>query len=269
MSDNTLPLIIEPETLIPLLSNDNLLIVDLGSEQSYAAGHIPGAVHVSPRELVQGTPSAPGELPGSEQLNALFSRLGLSENTHVVVYDDEGGGWAGRFIWTLDVIGHERCSYLNGGIWAWRSADGPLAQETTIPTPRPVELTIHREPIMNKEAILERLQDPHFVVWDARTAAEYCGQKMTARRDGHIPGAIHCEWTELMDRNADLRIRPDAREYLEKKGLTADKTIVTHCQTHHRSGLTYLVGKSLSFDIKAYPGSWVEWGNDPTTPVEQ
>ncbi|MBT3897162.1 MAG: sulfurtransferase, partial [Gammaproteobacteria bacterium] len=47
-----------------------------------------------------------------------------------------------------------------------------------------------------------------------------------------------------------------------------DKKIITHCQTHHRSGLTYLIGKSLGYDIKAYPGSWSEWGNHPDTPVE-
>ncbi|MDG1207545.1 MAG: sulfurtransferase, partial [Pseudomonadales bacterium] len=41
-----------------------------------------------------------------------------------------------------------------------------------------------------------------------------------------------------------------------------------HCQTHHRSGLTYLIGKILGFDIRAYDGSWAEWGNDPTTPIE-
>ncbi|MBT3564150.1 MAG: sulfurtransferase, partial [Gammaproteobacteria bacterium] len=38
--------------------------------------------------------------------------------------------------------------------------------------------------------------------------------------------------------------------------------------THHRSGLTYLIGKSLGYDIKAYPGSWSEWGNHPDTPIE-
>lgn len=264
-----LPLVIEPETLIPLLGSENLLIVDMCHEQSYASGHLPGAIHVSPRELVSGRPPAPGKLPSKEQLAALFSRLGLRENSHVVVYDDEGGGWAGRFIWTLDVIGHEAYSYLNGGIWAWKSANGPLTRAEATPLPQPVELTLDQEPIMEKEDILKRLDDPNFAVWDARGAGEYKGQKATARKNGHIPGAIHCEWTELMDRDADFRIRRDAREYLEKKGLTPDKTVVTHCHTHHRSGFTYLVGKALGFDIKAYPGSWAEWGNDPATPVEQ
>lgn len=269
MNDPDLPLIVEPEMLLPILGSERLLIVDLCSEQSYASGHLPGAVHVSPRELVSGVAPAPGKLPAKEQLERLFSRLGLSPDTHVLAYDDEGGGWAGRFLWTLDVIGHHRYSYLNGGIWAWRSADGPLTTEAPQPAPQPVVIEYNREPIMDKDEILQHLGDSNFLVWDARAADEYRGEKMTAQKNGHIPGAIHCEWTDLMDRDADLRIRRDAREYLEARGLTAGKTIVTHCQSHHRSGFTYLVGKSLGFDIKAYPGSWSEWGNDPVTPVER
>lgn len=264
-----LPLIVEPKALLNVLDTPNLLIVDLCSEQNYADGHVPGAVHVSPRELVAGTPPAPGKLPDKERLNQLFSRLGLSPDTHVVAYDDEGGGWAGRFLWTLDVIGHEHYSYLNGGIWAWRGSNGPLQTESNEPTPCSVSVEIHSEPMADLEEITTHLGDPNFVVWDARGADEYHGTKITAQKNGHIPGAIHCEWTELMDRDADLRIRGDAQDYLASKGITADKNIVTHCQTHHRSGLTYLVGRMLGFNIRAYPGSWSEWGNNPTTPVEQ
>jgi thiosulfate/3-mercaptopyruvate sulfurtransferase len=266
---NELPLIIEPELLMQHLDDDNLLIVDLCSEASFARGHLPGAVHVSPRELVSGTPPAPGKLPSEQQLSRLFSRLGLHPDLHVVAYDDEGGGWAGRFLWTLEVIGHQRYSYLDGGIWAWRSASGPLTTEVRHPAPTSVSVSINHEPILEKEDILGHLSDPGFAVWDARGPDEYRGEKITAQKNGHIPGAIHCEWTELMDRNAGLRIRKDAADYLQDKGLTFDKTIVTHCQSHHRSGFTWLVGKALGYDIKAYPGSWSEWGNAPDTPVER
>lgn len=269
MMANELPLIVEPDLLQEHLADDKLLIVDLCSEQNFARGHVPGAVHVSPRELVSGTPPAPGKLPAEQQLNRLFSRLGLRPETHVLAYDDEGGGWAGRLLWTLEVIGHRRYSYLNGGLWAWSSAGGPLSTEISPVLPSSVSVSINREPIMEKEEILEHIGQAHFAVWDARGADEYRGERQTSQKNGHIPGAIHCEWTELMDRNADLRIRNDAAAYLEAKGLTPDKTIVTHCQSHHRSGFTWLVGKSLGYNIKAYPGSWSEWGNDPTTPVEK
>jgi thiosulfate/3-mercaptopyruvate sulfurtransferase len=72
-----------------------------------------------------------------------------------------------------------------------------------------------------------------------------------------------------MDKDRGLRINDlDAfRTLLSDLGIDETKRIATHCQTHHRSGYTYLVGKILGFDIRGYAGSWSEWGNDENTPV--
>ncbi len=264
----TLPLIIEPEQLKAHLGDENLLLIDLCNEQNWQHAHLPGAIHVSPQELVSGEAHAPGSLPDIDRLNNLFTRIGLTEDSHLVVYDDEGGGWAGRFIWTLDIIGHSNYSYLNGGLRAWHDDGGELTQSVTNPEVKPQAVKLFFQAMMEKEDILKRLGDADFLIWDARGPEEYRGEKITANKAGHIPGAVHCEWTELMDMNNSYRIRKDAEAYLKNKGIDANKTIVTHCHTHHRSGFTYLVGKSLGFDIKAYPGSWSEWGNDPDLPVQ-
>lgn len=262
-------LIIEPEQLAEAPADANRVIVDLSSEATYNAGHVPGAIHVPPQALVRGQPPVPGKLPDLEQLESVFGCLGHTPDVHYVVYDDEGGGWAGRFIWTLDVIGHTHYSYLNGGIHAWKAAGLPL-ETTANDRPRTTPtLEIHRQPIAEIDDIVPRLGNSNFAVWDARSAAEYRGEKVLAQKAGHIPGAIHCEWTELMDPQRQYRIRSDAEDYLRSKGLTEDKDMVTHCQSHHRSGFTYLVGKSLGFRVRGYHGSWAEWGNHPETPVER
>lgn len=270
-----LPLLLEPDQLEAFLDTDphnpELLILDCSSAGNYAQFHVPGAIHVPPQMLQAGTPPAPGKLPSTVVLNRLFSQVGLTADKHVVVYDDEGGGWAGRLIWTLDVLGYHNYSYLNGGLHAWLNEGHPTETTANMGNPVAFNAQLHDAPRATAEQIMARLGQPDFAVWDARSPGEYLGQRSGAMRAGHIPGAINIDWIELMDRQRNLRLVDLAalQQRLDTLGLTRDKQIVTHCQTHHRSGLTYLAMKVLGYPrAQAYDGSWGEWGNRDDTPIE-
>ncbi|WP_257297087.1 sulfurtransferase [Endozoicomonas sp. YOMI1] len=278
MTDNNkLPLILEPEALESILTaednasvKERLIIIDLGNPQLYQQAHVPGAIHVQPHLLVAGTQPARGKLPALSQLESLFSELGFTGEEHFIVYDDEGGGWAGRFIWTLDVIGHRKYSYLNGGIHAWLKEGHPRESRANVRACTDVSLTIDDRVIASCDFILESLASPEFTIWDARSVEEYCGEKVMAQKAGHIPGAINFEWTRAMDPEKNYRIKEGLVAELDALGIKRDQQIITHCQAHHRSGFTYLVAKALGFkSVRAYDGSWSEWGNLPHTPVAQ
>ncbi len=265
---SALPLVIEPADLASRLDAPELILVDLTSAARYAEGHIPGARFVAPARTQLGGP-APGLLPTKTDLEALFGELGHTPNAVYVVYDDEGGGWAGRFIWLLDVIGHGNYHYLDGGLHAWLADSLPLSQEVPAPAGGPLPLTLHDEPTATREYLQSRLGAADLAVWDARNPSEYSGQKVLAAKAGHVPGAVNFEWTAGMDPARALRIRTDMPQILKDLGITPDKEVITHCQTHHRSGFTYLVAKALGYPrVKGYAGSWSEWGNHPDTPVE-
>lgn len=264
-----LPLVIEPDDLLARLDAPELILVDLTSTARYANGHLPGAHFVEPKRTQLGQPPAPGLLPTQAALEALFGELGHNPNAVYVVYDDEGGGWAGRFIWLLDVIGHQHYHYLDGGLHAWLAAGLPITTQTPASANAPVTLTLHEQPTATREYLQSRLGATDLAIWDARSALEYSGEKVLAAKAGHIPGAVNLEWTAGMDPARNLRIRQDLAAVLTGLGITPDKELITHCQTHHRSGFTYLAAKALGYPrVKAYAGSWGEWGNHPDTPVE-
>jgi thiosulfate/3-mercaptopyruvate sulfurtransferase len=268
----TLPLLLEPSQLQAHLTSADLLIVDLGKESVYQQAHIPGAVHFNVKQLAAGQQPSPGKLAPVEQLSAALSALGLKPDTHVVAYDDEGGAAAGRFLWTLDVIGHCHYSFLNGGIHAWLAAGLPTENQACTAVPSRYQARIATNAGVDLDYVLAHHRDTDHVIWDARSPDEYNGTLVRAQRSGHIPGAVNYEWTCALDRANALRLRPleDVRAELAARGITGDKTVITHCQTHHRSGFTYLLGKILGFEhMKAYAGSWSEWGNLPDTPIEK
>ena len=272
MKCSGLPLVVEPDELQAALGDEQILVVDLSQAQFYQQSHIPGAAHIDYARVIAAKPPVMGLLPDATQLSALFSSLGLTASSHVVAYDNEGGGKASRLLWTLDVAGHSRYSLLNGGFNAWRNENYPIETRSaaTVAKPYPVHLN-NQEAIADKQYILAHLYDPDTCLLDCRSPAEYAGQDLRARRGGHIPGAVNIEWNRALDPQRHMRLKPEEElaALYRLAGITTDKQVLVYCQTHHRSALSYIVLKSLGYHVRGYPGSWSEWGNDPDTPIER
>ncbi len=271
MPELNLPLIIEAEQLMPQLDNRNLLLVDLSSPETYVQYHIPGAVYLEYAWIVRIEHPRLGLLPDPAQLTNVLSALGLRPDTHVVTYDDEGGGRACRFLWTLEAAGHKNFSLLNGGLKAWANEGHEISSKIIYPTPCDYTVNMDFTGVATRQYILDNLSNEQVVIFDTRSPAEFSGKKVYAQRGGHIPGAVNMEWTEAMDKNRDLRLKPEneLRQLLESRGVTPDRQIIVHCHSHHRSAHTYIMLKTLGYpDIKGYPGSWSDWGNEPNTPIE-
>ena len=264
-----LPLIVEPEQLAASLGADNLLVVDLCHPQS--AAQVPGAVRLEYASIIASRPPAAGLLPEAGQLGSVLSALGLTHEHHVVAYDDEGGGKAGRLLWTLDMLGHERASMLNGGIHAWANEGHPLAEEPGAVSPSDYDAQIIGPAAADKDYIMERIGNPDVVFLDTRTPEEFQGVNVRAERGGHIPGAVNFNWVNAIDQERNLRLKPaeELGHLLEAVGAVPEREVIAYCQTHHRSSHTYAVLKSLGYPrIKGYPGAWSEWGNLADTPIE-
>ena len=264
-------LIIEPDDIAALTSQPNTLLVDISSAQTYVQYHIPGAVFLNFEWIIHAEPPRMGLLPSHAQLENVFSAIGIGQDTHVIAYDDEGGGRACRLLWTLDCVGHSNFSLLNGGLQSWSKEGHEVTSQITWPTPAGFTCQTNPAPLADRQYILDHLNHKDTIVLDTRTPQEYAGIKVYAQRGGHIPGAVNIEWTECMDKSRHLRLKPDEqlRALFGASGIDGSKEVIAHCQSHHRSAHTYIVLKHLGFEkVRGYPGSWSDWGNDPHTPIE-
>ena len=264
----TYPSLISPEHLSEQLDDPNLLVVQVVSTPQFGRVFIHGAKAITPQQLVHGQPPTPGALPDIDRLNTLFGRLGLTHDKVVVVADDEGGAWAGRLAWTLDCVGFTNWCYLDGGIHAWITAGYPVSSVFASPEDTTLDLSVDESCLIHLDELINELNNPLVQIWDCRTRDEYTGHRNIALRNGHIPGAVHLNWTDLVDQSNAMRIRPDASAQMASVGISAENSLIVHCQTHHRSGFAYMLARLNGFpNVRAYPGSWAEWGNHPDTPI--
>ncbi len=273
MTDAPLPLILTTAELETLRSEDpSLVIVDLCKPETYAQAHLPGAVHLDYKQIVRGEKPVAGLLPEADALGLVLGAAGISPDSTVVSYDDEGGGRAARLLWTLQAAGHKRMALLDGGLHAWAGEQRPM--DETVPAVTPCDYPVHYsdEVVADRDYILSHLGDPRTALVDARTAEEFRGEKKLAQRLGHIPGAVNFNWTDALDPDRQLRLKDIEvlRATFAAMGVTPDKEVIVYCQSHHRSAHTFILLQWMGFArVRGYPGSWSDWGNRDDTPVER
>ena len=268
------PVFISPEQLLSDLGSANrVCIVDLSKAEVFAAGHVPGALHLDEKRLVATHKPVGGLLPDDRSLSSLLIDLGITPDTRVVAYDDQGNSRAGRLVWTLNVIGHTQAAILDGGLGAWCDA-GHNQSRDPAPTPQPSHYQAQAQPdaVADKAWILDHLQDPQVLILDVRTPEEYRGEDLRSLRGGHIPGAINYNWLRSQDPQRYRCLRPasELESDLQELGLSKELQIVAYCQTHMRSSHTFAMLRHLGFErLRGYPGAWSDWGNDPRMPIEK
>lgn len=265
--------IVTPQWLTSELNQqpEKYLLIDMSKPGIYAQAHLKNAINVDYNRLVATTGST-DFIPTKEEIKQLLSEVGLTKDQHVIAYDEEGGTRAARFLWILALAGHKNFSYLDGGIHAWLAQNLPYSSEPTAqPTSTDYRIAgLQTQHLATIDDVIERHQNADTVIWDARSPEEYLGIRVNSKRGGHIPGAMNYNWENAIDRDNDNLLRPleDIRKELTALGITADKEVITHCQTHHRSSFTWLLAKHLGFEnVRGYAGSWSEWGNREDTPI--
>ena len=270
---NILSPIIRPEDLTWLNQDEEIVIIDAsaGSKVRYDQQHLSGALFVDVNEdLANIDDFAIGgrhPLPPVEQFSLVLQKLGITKDTHVIVYDDKNGGnAAARLWWMLRSIGHEKVQVIDGGFQAAVKAGFPTTNK--VETPKSVG-TCHIKswnlPLSDiKEVEKVAKTDDHIVI-DVRDANRFAG--LTEPIDliaGHIPGATNIPFTENLD--ADGRfLNPEVlkEKYTEALGCVKPENVIVHCGSGITACHTLLALDYAGLPIpKLYVGSWSEWSRN-------
>ncbi len=265
-------LLIETGELGKRLGEAGLRIVDTRSKEEYNKGHIPGAVNLRVQALDDLAANKKGLPIAASNAEELFGGLGIGGDTTVVAYDGPKNPYGGaRLFYVLEFFGHSKVRVLNGGFAKWGQEGRPISAETPAPVkavfvarPRP-ELSATAEQVRGK------LGEPTVCLLDARSDDEYSGKDVRASRGGRIPGAVNVDYLRtIRPEDHTFRSAEELRKIFEGAGVTPDRETITYCHTGGRAAHDYFVLRLLGYQrLKNYDGSWAEWGNSDTLPVEQ
>jgi thiosulfate/3-mercaptopyruvate sulfurtransferase len=264
------------------LKDPKIVILHVSRDRmAYDMGHIPGARFVALSEIAVTREGILNELPPAAALKNLFERVGVSDDSRVILYGDTSVLPATRAYFTLDYLGHgDKAALLDGGLPKWTAESRPVAKDTPevkqgkfTPRPRP-ELVVDINAAKDLSFAATNAPAASPVLVDARTAEEFKGATQASSeipRPGHIPGAANVYWMQGQASKSDMSLLPEAglRKLYESAGVTPDRPAVTYCNTGMQASQSYFTLKYLGYDARMYDGSFSEWSNAKDSEVQK
>jgi thiosulfate/3-mercaptopyruvate sulfurtransferase len=264
-------LIVDGAWLAANLTAPNVRVVDM-RPRGYAESHIPGAVWLDNNAIRIAT-RPPTFLPSPAEFAALMGRLGVSNQTRVVAYDERGGIYAARLWWILNHYGHANVALLDGG-WVKWTADG---RPTSAAVPTLAAATFTVKPgtvrVATAEDVKAAINDRRVKLVDARTQNEIDGTDLRGiKRGGYIESSIPVYWEDTLDPAAKTFKSPAEIAALWRgKGIGPGDDVLVYCQVGMRASHDLFTLALLGHDLtklRNYYGAWEEWGNRDDTPIK-
>ncbi|HEY7425094.1 MAG TPA: rhodanese-like domain-containing protein [Gemmataceae bacterium] len=218
-------MLIQPAELQNDLKRPGLRLLDTRAQPDYAKGHIPGAVRVDVKSW-QDLGKKDGGFHDAHPWGEKVGQLGLSHDSQVIVYGSALTDTA-RIWWTLKYLGLQNVALLDGGWALWSKERRPSETSSPVVEARKFEPKFQADRLEEIDSMKKAVRSGAVTVVDTRSRDEFTGQEVRGKRGGHIPGAKHLEWKELLAEDGRLKSPEQLRALFRRRGIEPEQTAVT------------------------------------------
>jgi thiosulfate/3-mercaptopyruvate sulfurtransferase len=246
-----------------LRQKDPILVLDARSTELYRQGHIEGSLNFSADSTIR---DFIGGLPSLRAVQEQFSRLGVTDDRRIVVYDHGDYRDAARIFWLLELFGFAgKVSVLEGGFGQWVLENRQVSPEQVVVKPTSVIVTIDPDRVATRLAMRLAMEDPLAQIIDVREP-EQIWDGDVRYRNGYIPGAVSVPWAGFFQSTPRTELRKEEFAWLNT--LFPGRRIILYCLSGKDSPLVYFAFRLAGREVTVYGGGWDEWRRDLQLPVE-
>jgi len=240
----------------------------------YVRARIPGARFFDIDEVADPDTELPHMVPSAGRFGKLMARLGVSNDSAVVFYDQKGLASAARGWWLMGLFGHDNAAVLDGGLPKWQREGRPTESGTpAVPPPGRFTPALRATRLRGVGDLLRNAQSGEEIVLDARAAPRFRAEVPEPRPGlpgGHIPGSRNVPYAELLHPDLTMLSAEDLRARFARDGVDGTRPVVTSCGSGVTAAILTLGMVRAGFPPGAlYDGSWTEWAGRCDTPKER
>lgn len=271
----TLTPVVSTDWLAAELSRPGLVVLQLGSDSSFRAAHLPGAQRLDFDAVVLAPPVEGGlrmELPAADRLQTGLRALGVREDSRVVIVFDAPQAFtrAGRTFFTLEWAGlRGRVAVLDGGLPAWRAANKPLSTGAALRVAvGDINVRPNAAQLATRDSVSAAVAGRGRRLVDARAPEFYDNSRPNGMpRGGHIESAVNLPFNTATLPDGRFKPRAELEQLVAAAGIGSDEELTTYCHIGLQASWMYLTLRYLGRDVTLYDGSFDEWSRDAALPV--